>query len=285
MKSQEKMKFLFQNLTVSSITLLTLFSYSLNSYAADANETKRATWSFDHAKGFLDDAKRLIDQGKVDDAVKLIEKSVALIKVDPEPGIFLDGRITIDYDSSLLSLKEFGWFGEWGLDPTLPSPPLNIPPEGFEWFLQDPNSGLSVSIQNILPSPGSTISSLRIDYDGGDEGFMPSTGSEVNIFGARFEVLHEISFGEFKSAVTLPGNDLASQLDIDSLDPEDIASLPNYNRCIPPRFSKPTFCGVTTPEPTSNLGLIAFSTLGVILTLKRQIKSSKPSEKETTKVG
>ncbi|NCS77040.1 MAG: PEP-CTERM sorting domain-containing protein [Microcystis aeruginosa K13-07] len=39
------------------------------------------------------------------------------------------------------------------------------------------------------------------------------------------------------------------------------------------------------PEPTSILSLLALGTLGAASTLKRQIKSSKPSEKETTKVG
>ena len=42
---------------------------------------------------------------------------------------------------------------------------------------------------------------------------------------------------------------------------------------------------VSIPEPTSTLGFLALSTLGAASTLKRQIKSSKPSEKETTKVG
>ncbi len=39
------------------------------------------------------------------------------------------------------------------------------------------------------------------------------------------------------------------------------------------------------PEPTSTISLLALGTLGAASTLKRQLKSSKPSEKETTKVG
>ncbi|CCI36758.1 PEP-CTERM sorting domain-containing protein [Microcystis aeruginosa] len=42
---------------------------------------------------------------------------------------------------------------------------------------------------------------------------------------------------------------------------------------------------VNVPEPSSIIGLAALGTLGAGATLKRQIKSSKPSEKETTKVG
>jgi hypothetical protein len=41
----------------------------------------------------------------------------------------------------------------------------------------------------------------------------------------------------------------------------------------------------TVPEPSTILSLLALGTLGAASTLKRQIKSSKPSEKETTKVG
>jgi hypothetical protein len=39
------------------------------------------------------------------------------------------------------------------------------------------------------------------------------------------------------------------------------------------------------PEPTSTLSLLALGTLGAASTLKRQLKPSKSTEKETTKVG
>ena len=42
---------------------------------------------------------------------------------------------------------------------------------------------------------------------------------------------------------------------------------------------------VAVPEPTSTLSLLALGTLGAASTLKRKLKSSKSSEKETTKVG
>ena len=45
------------------------------------------------------------------------------------------------------------------------------------------------------------------------------------------------------------------------------------------------YLGVRTPEPTSTLGLLALGTLGATSTLKRQLKPSKSTEKETTKVG
>ena len=42
---------------------------------------------------------------------------------------------------------------------------------------------------------------------------------------------------------------------------------------------------VTTPEPTPILGFLALGTLGAASTLKRKLKPSKSTEKETTKVG
>ena len=52
---------------------------------------------------------------------------------------------------------------------------------------------------------------------------------------------------------------------------------------VPSSGGKP--CAAPVPEPSSIIGLAVLSTLGAASTLKRQIKSSKPSEKETTKVG
>ena len=46
----------------------------------------------------------------------------------------------------------------------------------------------------------------------------------------------------------------------------------------------PALCK-TVPEPSSSLSILALGTLGAASTLKRQLKSSKSSEKEPTKVG
>ncbi|MBD2623839.1 PEP-CTERM sorting domain-containing protein [Microcystis flos-aquae FACHB-1344] len=60
----------------------------------------------------------------------------------------------------------------------------------------------------------------------------------------------------------------------------------------PPKFPIPAriltvtdFRATLVPEPTSTLSLLALGTLGAASTLKRQLKSSKSSEKETTKVS
>ena len=46
-----------------------------------------------------------------------------------------------------------------------------------------------------------------------------------------------------------------------------------------------TLTGVHTPEPSSTLGFLALGTLGAASTVKRKLKPSKSTEKETTKVG
>ena len=42
---------------------------------------------------------------------------------------------------------------------------------------------------------------------------------------------------------------------------------------------------VTTPEPTSTLGLLSLGILGAGATIKRQVKRNHSIEKETTKIG
>jgi hypothetical protein len=46
-----------------------------------------------------------------------------------------------------------------------------------------------------------------------------------------------------------------------------------------------TTCDIAVPEPSSTLSLLALGTLGAASTFKRKLKSSKSSEKETTKVS
>ncbi|CCI04576.1 MULTISPECIES: PEP-CTERM sorting domain-containing protein [Microcystis] len=42
---------------------------------------------------------------------------------------------------------------------------------------------------------------------------------------------------------------------------------------------------MTTPEPTSTLGLLSLGILGAGATIKRQVKRNHSIEKETTKIG
>lgn len=129
------------------------------------------------------------------------------------------------------------------------------------------------------PLPGST-SSLNIDnalgkftlsYDFSD---TPVTVTDdTNIFGFLFE---PVVVGIVDGIYTLP--------------PESVPFVqsPNSSQqfCITTETERTGLqCSISVPEPTSTLSLLALSTLGAASTLKRQIKSCKTSEKETTKVG
>ncbi|MFM2377787.1 MAG: hypothetical protein RLZZ143_363 [Cyanobacteriota bacterium] len=61
-----------------------------------------------------------------------------------------------------------------------------------------------------------------------------------------------------------------------------------YMGCLHPCVTVQNLDVKLVPEPSSTAGLLAigsFGALGAASTLKRKLKSSKPSEKETTKVG
>ncbi|MCA2641364.1 MULTISPECIES: PEP-CTERM sorting domain-containing protein [unclassified Microcystis] len=61
-----------------------------------------------------------------------------------------------------------------------------------------------------------------------------------------------------------------------------------YMGCLTPCVTVQNLDVKLVPEPSSTAGLLAigsFGALGAASTLKRKLKSSKPSEKETTKVG
>ncbi len=61
-----------------------------------------------------------------------------------------------------------------------------------------------------------------------------------------------------------------------------VCPIPKGNRLL---LGEPADYCIRVPEPTSTLSLLALGTLGAASTLKRQLKSSKSSEKETTKVS
>jgi hypothetical protein len=59
----------------------------------------------------------------------------------------------------------------------------------------------------------------------------------------------------------------------------------SFDRSMAPANTVIKLTGVHTPEPSSILSLLALGTLGAASTLKRKLKSSKSTEKDTTKVG
>jgi hypothetical protein len=72
---------------------------------------------------------------------------------------------------------------------------------------------------------------------------------------------------------------------VDAADPTAFPTFLDFTPGAGPLTMKAVESGVAVPEPNSLLGLFALGTLGAASTLKRQLKPSKSSEKETTKVG
>lgn len=264
------------------ITNVACFSYNA---PADASVLsffglfrKFTTWSKRQKEGFkVGDVTVAVDV-TVDDLTIPVGK--VLYAIDPSTARMFDGRVTINYDSSVLTLEKYGWFGDWGADPTLPFPPIDSGSSGSPWYLQtEANPALNQSVT----ISGDIIKTIEFNYDWGSEGYIPPTTGHFNFFGLEFDKTRpDITTAEIDAAFILPENVL-SNFEAGN----KVASLANYNRCIPvnSQDEKIVLCGEPIPEPTSTLSLLALGTLGAASTLKRKLKSSKSSEKETTKVG
>ena len=72
---------------------------------------------------------------------------------------------------------------------------------------------------------------------------------------------------------------------VDAADPTAFPTFLDFTPGAGPLTMRAVESGVVVPEPNSLLGLFALGTLGAASTLKRQLKPSKSTEKETTKVG
>jgi hypothetical protein len=287
------MKYFFKVLTTLTVacgvfvSILGTDAYALREQKGRKKDT---SFSIQAAQGLIDEALKIIRTGgKASDADILLKNAIGLIEIDPEPGKFIDGRITINYDSFLVSVEQVGWFGDWGIDSTLPPPPVETLPEHIPWLLQTtPNSQLTVNTVLLPPSPGSTISTLQVEYDWGTQGHIASSSNDFNFFGIVFKTLQDTTFGDFKSSVNLPDNDLFRRIDVDSLGADDIdkiiPKLANFNRCIPSNSSEKTLCGVSSvPEPLTILGAATATGFGAFF--KRKRKLSESSENENTKVS
>jgi hypothetical protein len=118
-----------------------------------------------------------------------------------------------------------------------------------------------------LTNNGTEIPNTRRDWSSGLIGSLPGGATTIDYpwFGNLVDRGNSIIF-----------NDLHFEVRITSTQPatftwESVSLGVDANKII--------------PEPTSTLGILALGTLGAASTLKRQLKSSKSSEKETTKVS
>jgi hypothetical protein len=97
------------------ITNVACFSYNA---PADASVLsffglfrKFTTWSKRQKEGFkVGDVTVAVDV-TVDDLTIPVGK--VLYAIHPSTARMFDGRVTINYDSSVLTLEKYGWFGDW----------------------------------------------------------------------------------------------------------------------------------------------------------------------------
>jgi hypothetical protein len=218
----------------------------------------------------------------------VVTTTTVLVKViDPPPTEILSGRVTIDFDPSN-ELLYAGWYGEFGANPLLPAPPVDG--STFDQNLLQFNSNPAMVSSNI--NIDQTNGRVVFEFDWGSAGFIPTLNLDsqghFNILGMYFLPSSPVP----DSLIGTSPNPFIGTV-VGSL--EDIqANGTNASSYLQCRIRSEnggadiiSYCGgtVPVPEPSSILSLLALGTLGAASTLKRQLKSSKSSEKETTKVS
>ncbi|GCA79415.1 hypothetical protein MiTs_01406 [Microcystis aeruginosa NIES-2521] len=215
----------------------------------------------------------------------LVTGTTILKIVDPPPTEILSGRVTIDFDPSN-ELLYAGWYGEFGANPLLPAPPVDGSTFDQNLLQFNSNPAMVSSSINIDQTNGRVV----FEFDWGSTGFIPTLNLDAqghfNILGMYFLPSSPVP----DSLIGTSPNPLIGTI-VGSL--EDIqANGTNASSYLQCRIRSEnggadliSYCGETVPEPTSILSLLALGTLGAASTLKRQLKSSKSTEKETTKVS
>jgi|LakMenEpi03Aug12_release.lakeMendotaPanAssembly.Ray.scaffolds.fasta_scaffold599575_1 hypothetical protein len=147
-----------------------------------------------------------------------------------------------------------------GTSPIEPLPPIDIQP------------GLPIGYYTIDYGLGSV--SLKVHFD------TPITSiSEEVFFGMKMRPTFDLT----NKVITYSEEDVSSGYDY-RVNSFTCTTLDGINQC---GSNNPTKVMIikSVPEPTSTLSLLALGTLGAASTLKRKLKSSQSTEKETTKIG
>lgn len=203
--------------------------------------------------------------GQIGSAVQAGGK--VLVKIDPSAASFYDGRITVQYDPTLVAFNSLGWFGDWGFDPTLPPPALDPGPEGTPWNLQRPNPSLTSTV--VLSS-----GTIQIDWNWGLAGHTAATSDHFDFFGLEFIALANTTFDALDTAIALPEN---------SYFVGDGVTSPalQINHCTartggvvdPSGGVLVELCGDDVPEP-STWSLISIAGLGALSVFVRKRRAS-----------
>lgn len=128
-----------------------------------------------------------------------------------------------------------------------------------------------LSVKGILPA----LAEAAYNFDLFQDTLNYEDGVEVRTLFGLWNRRKIVSSGTFSNPVVIDPS--TGQPVIDPGTGLPVSNLPITNNV--------TFRPVAIPEPSSILSLLALGTLGAASTLKRQLKSSKSTEKETTKVS
>lgn len=135
-----------------------------------------------------------------------------------------------------------------------------------------PITGLAKGTQSIVV--GSNSVSVNATFS------SPITAASDELFFAMaFEPLFEIA----DNAHVIYSQELLPDADY-SVTSYSCTTLDNLNSCGSENYTV-SFKVIKTPEPSTILSLLALGTLGAASTLKRKLKPSQSTEKETTKVS
>jgi|GEM_PF-2663170 len=180
--------------------------------------------------------------------------------IDPAADKIFDGRFTLKYNSSLFTVEETGWVGDFGLDPTLPAPPASIDgvsptlnPSSEPWALQGANGALVGSSVIVNPTAGL----ITVSFDWGTTGYSPADESHRNIFGIAVSLPDWVGGFEFVQAGTGDVGLLGSAADVNA---NGVNAL-TYLRCEGGYCGEPPIGDLrAVPEPST---IALWSTLGL----------------------
>ena len=199
-----------------------------------------------------------------------------IVEVTGDPLVTIEGYqslsdLTVTYDFTGLNaaIPEFTWYsvdlsyeGLFSLDVDVPSDPLSGPSTitRFEYDFSG-YSSLPIAIENSS-GLAVTLGDFRIRT------YSPTPLSSSVSFLGPLEGIWEVSLLE---ELVTPNFQIAP----DSVSaPQPIVEVTDKDGTFKP-----------IPEPTSTLSLLSLGILGAASTLKRKLKPSQSTEKETTKIG